>query len=282
MSILDVSYWEKDLNRQISGTRAKYWVIDPESSQQFMFKIPKENTGEAWAEKVSSELGKLLGLYMMDVDLAVSDNIYGVLAKKFTSGTEEFYEGGDLFPSIVENFDRYKLDNYTFHHIAKALSEFELDREFIVIPVFDALIGNQDRHCDNWGIIATKEGYRLAPIYDNGASLGFQLKEDRIKKMFKDENMFKAFSNRSYSLIGIEEKKKPKYLELLSEIRSQYPKEIDDAVTRLSVLNKDNIVHVLNTIPTSIMSDIYKEWVVKLVLYRRDWIMNWRSEVREL
>lgn len=114
----------------------------------------------------------------------------------------------------------------------------------------------------------------LAPIYDNGASLGFQLKEDRIKKMFKDANMFKAFTNRSYSLIGIESKKKPKYLELLSEIWRQYPKEVDNAMTRLSILNKDNIVGVLNTIPASIMSDIYKEWVVKLLLYRKDWIKN--------
>ncbi|MFD1362313.1 HipA domain-containing protein [Lentibacillus salinarum] len=234
-----------------------------------MFKIPKEDTGEAWAEKVSSEIGNLLELNMMDVHLAVRQNTHGIIARKFTSGTEEFYEGGDLFPAIVEDFDRYKLDNYTFHHIAMALSDFELDKDFIVIPVFDALIGNQDRHCDNWGVIATRSGYRLAPIYDNGASLGFQLKEERIKLMFKDFNMFKAFSNRSYSLIGIDGKKKPKYLELLSGNRDQYPKESDDAVNRLAVLNKNNIIGILNTIPTVVMSDIYKEWVVKLLLPER-------------
>lgn len=277
MGIVDVSHWEEDFNRQASGTRAKYWIIEPDSSQQFMFKIPRENTGEAWAEKVSSEIGKLLGLTMMDVHLAVRQNINGIIAKKFTSGAEEFYEGGDLITSIIEDFDRYKLDNYSLDHISKALAEFQLDKNFIVIPVFDALIGNQDRHCDNWGIIATRSDYRLAPIYDNGASFGFGLKEDRIKMMFKDSNMFKAFSNRSYSLIGIDGKKKPKYLELLSFIRSQYPKEVEDAINRLSILNKDNIEGILNTIPTSIMSDVYKEWVVKLLLYRRDWIIKWRD-----
>lgn len=277
MSILDVSHWEEDYNNQISGTRAKYWIIKPDSKQQFMFKIPTENTGEAWAEKISAEIGKLLGLSMMDVNFAVRQDIHGIIAKKFTSGTEEFYEGGDLITSIVEDFDRYKLDNYSFDHISKALAEFQLDKDFVVIPVFDALIGNQDRHCDNWGIIATRSDYRFAPIYDNGASLGFQLKEDRIKLMFKDSKMFKAFSNRSYSLIGIGNKKKPKYLELLSVIRSQYPKEIEDAVDRLSILNKDNIEKILNTIPTSIMSDVYKEWVVKILLYRRDWIIKWRD-----
>lgn len=278
MSILDVSHWEEDYNNQISGTRAKYWIIEPDTSQQFMFKIPTENTGEAWAEKVSAEIGKLLGLTMMDVHFAVRQNINGIIAKKFTTKTEEFYEAGDLITSVVDDFNRYKLDNYSFGHISKALAEFQLDKDFIIIPVFDALIGNQDRHCDNWGIITTKSNYRLAPIYDNGSSLGFGLKENRIKMMFKDPNMFKAFSNRSYSLIGIDGKKKPKYLELLSVIRSQYPKEVEDAVNRLSSLNKDSIVKVLNTIPTSIMSDVYKEWIVKLLLYRRDWITKWRKE----
>lgn len=279
MSILDVTTWEEDFINQISGTRAKFWIIDPKTSQKFMFKIPKGDTGEVWAEKIASEIGKLLQLNMMDVHLAVRKDTYGVLAKKFTSGMEEFYEGGDLFPSIVEDFDRYKLDNYTFQHISKALSEFQLDKDFIVIPVFDALIGNQDRHCDNWGIISTRNDYRLAPIYDNGASLGFQLKEDRINMMFSDRNMFKAFTRRSHSLIGVGNRRKPKYSELLSVIWTQYSKEIDDAVTRLTVLNKDNIVRILNEIPDAIMSDIYKEWVVKLLLYRRDWIINWRSEV---
>ncbi|WAA12427.1 HipA domain-containing protein [Fervidibacillus halotolerans] len=277
MCILDVSSWREEFNKQASGTRVKYWIIDPQTSHEYMFKIPRENTGEAWAEKISSEIGKLLGLSMVDVHLAVRKNIYGIIAKKFTSGTEEFYEGGDLITSIVDEFDRYKLDYYNFENISKVLKEFQLDKEFVAIPIFDALIGNQDRHCDNWGIIRTKTGYRLAPIYDNGASLGFQLKEERIKLMLKDSNMFKAFTNRSYSLIGIGGKKKPKHMELLSVIRKKYPKEVEKEMDRLVLLDRDNVIHLLNTIPSSIMSDIYKEWVEKLLLFRKEWILTWRN-----
>lgn len=244
-----------------------------------MFKIPRENTGEAWAEKISSELGKLLGLNMMDVHLAVRENTLGIIAKNFTSGSDEFYEGGDLFQAIMEDFDRYRLENYTFRNIVRALEDFELDRDFVVIPVFDALIGNQDRHCDNWGIIASDANYKLAPIYDNGASLGFQLKEERIKLMFQDLNMFQAFTNRSHSLIGIDEKKKPKHLELLTVIFRQYSKEIDNAINNLSVLNKNNIVNILDKVPDSIMSELFKEWVLRLLLYRKEWLLNWRREV---
>jgi hypothetical protein len=275
MGILDVSNWEKDSEKQISGTRKKFWLKEPKSSQLYMFKIPRENTGEAWAEKVTAELGKLFGLSMMDVQLAIRQNVIGTVAKNFTVPTEEFFEGGDLITTIVEDFDRYKLDNYTLENIYRALSVFDLDDQFMMIPIFDALIGNQDRHCDNWGVIVSKsESYRLAPIYDNGASLGFQLEEERIKLMFKDKNMFEAYNKRSYSLIGIGDKKKPKYSELIPVIKNQYPSCIKNFANFLSGLNHNMIIRILNTIPDAIMFDIYKEWVLELLLYRRDWLIK--------
>ncbi len=39
--------------------------------------------------------------------------------------------------------------------------------------MFDALIGNTDRHHENWAAVA--ETHRLAPSYDHGASLGFNV-----------------------------------------------------------------------------------------------------------
>lgn len=40
-------------------------------------------------------------------------------------------------------------------------------RKFIKICLFDALIGNHDRHGRNLGLISTVNGYVLAPSYDN-------------------------------------------------------------------------------------------------------------------
>ncbi len=77
---------------------------------------------------------------MMEVDLAVYDGIVGVLSENFVFDDEEFYEGGDLFFTIAEDFDRYNLKHYHFLNIIKVLSEFHLEKEFVQIPIFDALM----------------------------------------------------------------------------------------------------------------------------------------------
>lgn len=275
MGLVDVTNWKVDDKRQVSGTREKYWLIHPETEQHFLFKIPKENTGEAWAEKIASEVGKAMGLSTMDVNLAKRDSTIAVLAANFINKQEELYEGGDLFFTVANDFDRYNLNHYHFFNIIKVLSEFQLDRDFIKIPIFDAFIGNQDRHCDNWGIIYSKNRYKMAPIYDSGASLGFQLKEERINLMFKNPNMFRAFSNRSYSLIGLPDKKKPRFLDLLTVIKQSYPSEVQEAIHLINKVNENLLQGIMDSIPEEVMNITYKIWVKKLLLYRKDWLLNW-------
>lgn len=35
----------------------------------------------------------------------------------------------------------------------------------------DGILANRDRHRGNWGYVKTAQGYRVAPLYDNGACL---------------------------------------------------------------------------------------------------------------
>jgi hypothetical protein len=62
---------------------------------------------------------------------------------------------------------------------------------------FDTLIGNTDRHLENWGFIVRrgadgKVRYFLAPPFDNGTSLGF-IQEDAGLKRFRDSNQVDRF-----------------------------------------------------------------------------------------
>lgn len=124
-------------------------------------------------------------------------------------------------------------------HILQLLSAYDLEKEFVSLPVFDALIANNDRHCDNWGVLSGPKRYRLAPIYDNGSSLGFNETENKKRKMLTDTRMLQGFCNRGKSCIGLPGRRKPKHFELLTFLNEKHPKEIEKVIGRLNNLNEE-------------------------------------------
>ena len=277
--MIDISLWKRDEKSQASGTRSKFWLLEPgtnhEDPTKYLFKIPTEGTGGHWAEFVSGKVGKQLGFQTAEVELAEYQGEKGTISKNFRTKTEELYEGGDLFLAQFENFDRYSLKYYELPHIIELLAAYDLEKEFAAIPVYDALIANNDRHCDNWGVLRRREGLRLAPIYDNGSSLGFNEVIEKKQKMLTDDRMLEGFCNRGKSSIGLPGRKKPKHFELLSFLHSHFPHELKLAVTRLEQLNKGMLLSIVDEIPKVIMSDLDKEWVMRLIIFRKNWILNW-------
>jgi hypothetical protein len=61
-----------------------------------------------------------------------------------------------------------------FNVIEKKVGRLEALKQFVFLCLFDALIGNHDRHGRNIGLIETKKGYELAPFYDNTSYIGIE------------------------------------------------------------------------------------------------------------
>ena len=277
--MIDTSLWERDIKSQASGTRAKFWLFKPEiepgHATKYLFKIPTEGTGGHWAEFVASRVGATLGFNTAKVELAINNGTVGTISKNFRTQSEELYEGGDLFLAKFEDFDRYSLKYYELSHILDLLSAYNLERAFVEVPVFDTLIANNDRHCDNWGVLSWSEGYRLSPIYDNGSSLGFNEVEHKKKEILTNNHMLAGFCNRGKSSIGLSNQKKPKHFELLSYLKNSLPQEMEIAITRLNRMNEGMLQVIVADISSEIMSDLNKEWIIRLLMFRKDWIMNW-------
>lgn len=277
MGILEVSGWDWDKVTHASGTRLKYWLINPEDKTRGLFKVPRDNTGEAWAEQIASDLGQLIDYSVVRSYLANFNGTLGTLSVNFNRLGEELFEGGDLISQRFMDFNRYSLVRYEFDLIIDILKEYDLDQSFLYVPVFDAFIGNQDRHCDNWGIIRSDQGYRLAPSYDNGASLGHLVTKNKIHEMMKNSDMLQGFIRRGYSLIGIPERKKPKHLDLLSYVYLMYDKSLVKHIEQLEKLTSRDVLNVIEKVPDIYMDEIYKEWVFRLVMARKDWLLHWKE-----
>jgi len=280
--MIDVSLWERDYKSQASGARSKYWLNEPTQdsvdSVKYLFKLPTEGTGGHWAEFIASRIGRDLEFDTADIWLAKNREDIGIISKNFRLPTESFYEGGDLFYSFYPDFDRGSLAYYELPNILKLLKTYRLQEAFSVIPVFDTLIANNDRHCDNWGILQDKNNIKMSPIYDNGSSLGFNVKISQKEKMLTDKRMLKGFCNRGKPCIGLPQIKKPKHFQLLLYLQHHYPIVLEKTIGKINNLNKQIILSVLNKIPDECMNEVEKSWVLQLLLYRKAWILDWYKE----
>lgn len=191
----------------------------------------KGNSGlgnlEPYSEVIASRIGKLLNLNIVEYNLVPSElfpDITGFDIEHYSICKSYKSEDITQVLSICTYLDLYYgkfIQDYW-----SALQRSNLDLEYTYkLLLFDAFIGNQDRHLNNWEVGFTKEGTLInLPIMDNGASLLYNqtltdLKSkwslgvdkakpfkkthreqvDLIKKSLKGSKLFK-FINKEYFL----------------------------------------------------------------------------------
>ncbi len=128
-------------------------------------------------------------------ELPLAEYLCNQIAKKLGLIISDFYLIhflNELDSFVTHNF----MDNYTpgnlvhiYHFITEGqpfscqtiikiiedkVGRIEAIKQFVFLCLFDALIGNHDRHGRNIALIETKKGFELAPFYDNPSYLGIE------------------------------------------------------------------------------------------------------------
>ena len=207
---INVDQWIK-LDVPTKGSREKQWVLkplmDPHTNVElYLFKESnKRYPAEFWAEIVAAEIGKLVGVQTPETLCAHMDDKYAALVRLFLTiewddkyqryqRIETLSEGGDLIMGIDPAFDRKVGERHNIFLVEKIFCQFkreDLLEQFFKMLIFDAIIGNTDRHQDNWGFIhnnKTKE-MALAPAYDNSTSLGSELIEEKLSGYLEENGL---------------------------------------------------------------------------------------------
>lgn len=162
----DISNWDEKPWYQTGGTRSKVIVENPENHKDYYFKtslkkIQKDYTFEFWSEIIASEVGLLLGFNVLKYDIAYNGKELGCISQSMvTPGVNKLNEGISYLTGYDTTYQpadkKTSKTQYTFQFIVDALKSYKLERfveDIIQIIIFDSLIGNSDRHQENWGVL---------------------------------------------------------------------------------------------------------------------------------
>ncbi|MEG4043074.1 hypothetical protein [Microcoleus sp. S11D4] len=106
--------------RPAMGTKPKFWFYHPELGR-CLYKQSRPNTGEAWAEKIASELCGLLGLPSATIELAIWNSANGTVSPSFVPSTGTLSPGNDILAPIVPDYPRFQAFNVSQHTLNAVL-----------------------------------------------------------------------------------------------------------------------------------------------------------------
>jgi len=162
----DITNWVEKPWYQTGGTRSKMIVENPENHLDYYFKTSlkkerKDYKYEFWSEIIASEVGLLLGFDVLKYDIAYNGKELGCISQSMvTPGVNKLNEGISYLTGYDTTYQpadkKTSKTQYTFQFIVDALKSYKLERfveNIIQIIIFDSLIGNSDRHQENWGIL---------------------------------------------------------------------------------------------------------------------------------
>jgi hypothetical protein len=210
-----IDSWQKDETYEgvyPSGARAKDAYFSPKEPEdkcikpnwRYLFKLSRDRfPWQFWGEIIAYRFGCVIGVRVPPAHIGLSKtyevgvDTYAALIEWFYDAKDEGYvAGGQYMEAYIEDFSRLKGEKHNFETIAKIFNSDETWLEYWAeVLVFDTLIGNTDRHQDNWGLIGKRPpslDINISPAFDNGTALGYEILEQNIDQ-FEETNRLQRY-----------------------------------------------------------------------------------------
>jgi len=210
----------------IGGTRPRLTFFHKDKKQKFFFKTYTHTPREIWTECLASHIAELMQLKAQKVTIKTApERLETILRERFPKLPTKWKPVGTLarniFPKNIETIygaaivetptKPLTLEVIEKKFRQKYYASEDLLQSYSDMVVFDALIGNMDRHHENWGVCNDIK-YRqqllvdrtalislryFTPLFDHGSSLMFELSEEIIESMLVDEKVLFNYVEKS-------------------------------------------------------------------------------------
>lgn len=227
---VDVTGWPVD-QVEAAGTTEGEWLIQPNTDERWLFKRPKVPSstgveqGEDWAEVISTQVAVALGVPCAQTVLCERGG-RGSLSRSVTPRGYDLEEGEVMLQEVgavgyIPHEEGAKAvdpvrpgvrrPGHTLENIRLVLGSTRPPEDFtgpgsmtgfdvfVGYLLLDALVANRDRHEQNWAVLRARLAGRpdmVAPSYDHGGTLGYQLRDIDREKMLSNRDKMERWARK--------------------------------------------------------------------------------------
>lgn len=227
---------------------------------------------ESVVEYTINKIGEVLDLYMNETRLVIANTQIRFLSKDFLKKGKklihaieliaEYYEDRELV-DMIDKDRKTRREYLTFEVFEEAIctvchrNKDQILKSLVQLIVFDAIVGNNDRHFYNWGLIgdtikAKNSPPYFSPIYDTARALLWNMAEEKVVQMYHQnksgDNRIEKFILKTKPRLSFTDNPDANHFDLIEFLFNRN----DDYKTIISsLINKEQEEKVLNEFITN-------------------------------
>ena len=205
------------------------------------------------------------------------------------------FHGAEVLQMFIDGYDaalRFGQREHSVKNILSSMTALMGARNLNPMPLWDVelkvlasyalldgLIGNTDRHHENWTIAyIVDEGdvrLRVLPSFDHASSLGRELTDERRRTILQSDAMLNYVyrGNGGIFVDSIRRRALPplRLAQMLCRWRPDFTRE---TCARIAQISDSQIWDTIDKVPTEFMSDVAKEFAYTSIIVRRSELLR--------
>jgi hypothetical protein len=150
---------------------------------------------------------------------------------------------------------------------------------FVGYLLLDALIGNGDRHHENWAVIHDLAGRRLAPSYDHASSLGRELRDEvraiRLRGADQGRTLDRYAARATSAFYASPTEGKPlSPIEAFRAAARLRPEAGAFWLASLASVGQDTIENIVYAVPRELITELAERFALGVIAWSRSRLLE--------